>query len=195
MPVYKSIELVATLAAPPSHDQGLRQTWQQHIPATRSMCQYWNNLKKQPRESRSPTITQVEIPSGPPLSYLQSNEHTCQIIAQEPEPTSNQFQQIPCMMSFWTRPNTYDQLLSVTTEVSHVTPKSVLGRGQMPTVEQDTINRCKQVENHMCIAPARICRLSSFNKQNLALLASGMGNTLPGPTRQCHRCRLPVDTG
>jgi len=78
MPVYKSIELVATLAAPPSHDQGLRQTWQQHIPATRSMCQYWNNLKKQPRESRSPTITQVEIPSGPPLSYLQSNEHTCQ---------------------------------------------------------------------------------------------------------------------
>ena len=29
---------------------------------------------------------------------------------------------------------------------------------------------------------------------NLALLASGMGNTLPGPTRQCHRCRLPVDT-
>jgi hypothetical protein len=35
--------------------------------------------------------------------------------------------------------------------------------GTHATVEQDTINRCKHVENHMCIAPARIRSLSSFN--------------------------------
>lgn len=195
MPVYNTSQykLVATPAAHPFHDQGkpVSNISRQHICVDTETI--WTN-----QSLGSPTIAQVGISSAPSLSFLQSNEHTCQYDCTRARSNNRSVSTDPhAWRACEQRPNVYDQLLSVNNRSFPVTlifyqisarslsdaylftllkrvhqPQTIKSglslcwkSGTHATVEHDTINRCKQVEKHMCIAPARICRLSGFKVQ------------------------------
>lgn len=130
------------------------------------------------------------------MSYLQSNEHTCQYNRTRTRTNKQSVSADPM----------HDELLISEQDPIHMT-NYYLSQPKFPTLlpnQCSVVVKCPPLNRILSTDANRwrtTCALHQpgfvgfpVSTNNLALLASGMGNTLPGPTRQCHRCRLPVDT-